>query len=99
MLYRTFNKTGEIGTVVIVSAILCLVLLLVFYLLYKYVNEPNVVEKRNKAEEATNSINENKEYVKIQSCVSSYHRDRPTNCKNCGAVLTSYKCEYCGTEY
>ena len=24
---------------------------------------------------------------------------KPTNCKNCGAVLTSYKCEYCGTEY
>ena len=24
---------------------------------------------------------------------------RPTNCKNCGAVLTSNKCEYCDTEY
>ena len=23
----------------------------------------------------------------------------PTNCKNCGAVLNSYTCEYCGTEY
>lgn len=22
-----------------------------------------------------------------------------TNCKNCGAVLHSNKCEYCGTEY
>lgn len=22
-----------------------------------------------------------------------------TNCKNCGAPLHSYKCEYCGTEY
>lgn len=22
-----------------------------------------------------------------------------TNCKNCGAVLKSNKCEYCGTEY
>ena len=22
-----------------------------------------------------------------------------TNCKNCGAVLTGGKCEYCGTEY
>ena len=43
--------------------------------------------------------NKNKEYVKIQSNASSYHRDRPTNCKNCGAVLTSYKCEYCDTEY
>lgn len=43
--------------------------------------------------------NKNNEYVKIQSVASSYHRDRPTNCKNCGAVLTSYKCEYCGTEY
>lgn len=23
----------------------------------------------------------------------------PTNCKNCGAVLHSSKCEFCGTEY
>lgn len=23
----------------------------------------------------------------------------PTNCRNCGAVLHSNKCEYCGTEY
>lgn len=22
-----------------------------------------------------------------------------TNCKNCGAPLHSYKCDYCGTEY
>ena len=22
-----------------------------------------------------------------------------TNCKNCGAVLTGNKCEYCGTQY
>lgn len=22
-----------------------------------------------------------------------------TNCKNCGAPLTNYKCKYCGTEY
>ena len=43
--------------------------------------------------------NKNKEYVKIQSNELSNHGDRPTNCKNCGAVLTSYKCEYCGTEY
>lgn len=27
------------------------------------------------------------------------HSQKPTNCINCGAVLTSYKCEYCGTEY
>ena len=44
-------------------------------------------------------VNKNKEYVKIQSNELSHHRDRPTNCKNCGAVLTSYKCEYCDTEY
>ena len=24
---------------------------------------------------------------------------KPTNCVNCGAPLTSYKCEYCGTYY
>ena len=23
----------------------------------------------------------------------------PANCKNCGAPLSSHKCEYCGTEY
>lgn len=23
----------------------------------------------------------------------------PTNCKNCGAILHSHKCEYCGSEY
>ena len=23
----------------------------------------------------------------------------PTNCKNCGAILNGWKCEYCGTEY
>ena len=23
----------------------------------------------------------------------------PTNCKNCGAVMNGYKCEYCGTDY
>lgn len=43
--------------------------------------------------------NKNKEYVKMQSNALNYHRDRPANCKNCGAVLTSYKCEYCDTEY
>lgn len=24
---------------------------------------------------------------------------RPTNCVNCGAVLNSCRCEYCGTKY
>ena len=24
---------------------------------------------------------------------------RPMNCKNCGAPLHNYKCDYCGTEY
>ena len=24
---------------------------------------------------------------------------KPTNCVNCGAILQSRKCEYCGTEY
>ena len=50
----------------------------------------------------TNDIyvaNMNEEYVKIQTHKPSYYRPRPTNCKNCGAVLTSYKCEYCDTEY
>ena len=26
-------------------------------------------------------------------------RTHPTNCKCCGAILTSWKCEYCGAEY
>ena len=43
--------------------------------------------------------NKNQEYVKLQCHEQNYHRTRPTNCKNCGAVLTSYKCEYCDTEY
>lgn len=31
----------------------------------------------------------------------SIHRDIPvqTNCPNCGAPITSYKCEYCGTVF
>lgn len=28
-----------------------------------------------------------------------YKEIKLTNCKNCGAILTSYKCDYCGTEY
>lgn len=43
--------------------------------------------------------NKNKEYIKIQCYEQNHNRVRPTNCKNCGAVLTSYKCEYCDTEY
>ena len=27
------------------------------------------------------------------------YEQHPTNCINCGATLTSYKCEYCGTYY
>lgn len=26
-------------------------------------------------------------------------KPHPTNCINCGAVLTDYKCKYCGTEH
>lgn len=26
-------------------------------------------------------------------------KPHPTNCVNCGAVLTDYKCKYCGTEH
>lgn len=32
----------------------------------------------------------------VQDPVPKIH---PTNCKNCGAALHSYVCEYCGTEY
>ena len=26
-------------------------------------------------------------------------KPHPTNCLNCGAVLTGYTCKYCGTDY
>ena len=49
----------------------------------------------------TNKANEVIEVVdgKADNKLPTMHTPRPTNCKNCGAVLTSYKCEYCGTEY
>lgn len=29
----------------------------------------------------------------------SYNNEKIINCKNCGAPLVDYKCEYCGAEY
>lgn len=47
----------------------------------------------NKANEIIEIVNtqDNKPHI--------IRQQRPTNCVNCGAVLTSYKCEYCDTEY
>lgn len=45
-----------------------------------------------------NSIDTLKEVQSYVEKTGSCNK-HPTNCKNCGAVLTSYKCEYCDTEY
>lgn len=47
------------------------------------------------AHSTLDTLKEIQSYIKKED---NYKR-RPTNCKNCGAVLTSYKCEYCDTEY
>lgn len=39
-----------------------------------------------------NSINEHDEYF-------SDSKNRITNCPNCGAIINSKKCEYCGTHF
>ena len=71
----------------------------------KYTSNPNVcgaifvsTDKNNiyvvnEAQEIIEvcQINNHKQHVRIEQ--------RPTNCKNCAAPLTSYKCEYCGTKY
>ena len=54
-------------------------------------NQVYVLNKANEVIEIVNAENNNKPHI--------VHSKRPTNCKNCGAVLTSYKCEYCDTEY
>ena len=47
-----------------------------------------------------NKANEVIEVVNTKGNMQPVTRSqRPTNCKNCGAVLTSNKCEYCDTEY
>ena len=30
---------------------------------------------------------------------NNFKKSRPRTCEGCGAVLTSNKCEYCGSEY
>lgn len=37
-----------------------------------------------------------KEYVNMQIDLRT---NKSTNCPNCGAVITSSKCEYCGTDF
>lgn len=54
-------------------------------------NQIYVLNKANEVIEIVNQGNNNKPHI--------IHSKRPTNCVNCGAILSSYKCEYCGTEY
>ena len=37
-----------------------------------------------------------KEYINMKIELSTKHS---TNCPNCGAPITSSKCEYCGTDF
>ena len=37
-----------------------------------------------------------KQYIDLQINLSKHSK---TNCPNCGAVITSTKCEYCGTDF
>lgn len=57
-------------------------------------SDTNKVYVLNKANEVIEVVD-----GKADNKLPTMHTPRPTNCKNCGAVLTSYKCEYCGTEY
>lgn len=38
-------------------------------------------------------------YNKLKELYSNEQSNLPSNCKNCGAPLTSNQCEYCGTRY
>lgn len=49
-------------------------------------------------------LNEAQEIIEVVNAKDNHeshiiHEQHHTNCINCGAVLTSYKCEYCGTDY
>ena len=46
-------------------------------------------------------VTDNGAWFEAISGVDDSHstRTHPTTCKCCGAVLTSWKCEYCGAEY
>lgn len=46
--------------------------------------------------DTVNTLNELVGYIKKHA---ESDEKLPTNCVNCGAVLTSNKCEYCGTIY
>lgn len=60
-------------------------------LLISDTNQVYVLNQANEVIEVVNTEGNNKPHI--------MHSQKLTNCKNCGAVLTSYKCEYCGTEY
>lgn len=49
-------------------------------------------------------LNEAREIIEVVNTKDNHephiiHEQHHTNCINCGAALTSYKCEYCGTDY
>lgn len=59
----------------------------------------------SEANQAPYVYTDNCEFVRLESTCNDdtdsalKMRPHPTNCVNCGAVLTDYKCKYCGTEY
>lgn len=75
----------------------------------KYTNNPNArgilfcTNDTNRVYivNATNEIIEvaatNNAHIPVEK--PKNHEKIPTNCVNCGAVLTSNQCEYCGTIY
>ena len=54
-------------------------------------NQVYILNKANEVIEVVSTEDNNKPHI--------MHSRRHTNCVNCGAILTSYKCEFCGTEY
>lgn len=55
--------------------------------------DTNQVYVLNEAQEVVEVVNTSNNEPNVM------HEQRTTNCINCGAPLTSHKCEYCGTKY
>ena len=58
----------------------------------------------DKVNRGTYVYTDNGEFVKLCASENDTNsapkmKPHPTNCVNCGAVLTDYKCKYCGTEH
>lgn len=55
-----------------------------------------IIEVTNGVNDTIDTMNELINYINKETTDCKKH---PTNCTNCGAVLTSNQCEYCGTIY